>query len=84
LSSFFCPAKVEKPPTEADADYAILNNPDVLNVQIVIPVPLTEREESIINNDLSDLSTWILAGVYPFWIPAFAGMTGRGRDDISG
>jgi hypothetical protein len=40
--------------------------------------------ESIKNNDLGDLSSWIPVGVYPFWIPAFAGMTGRGRDDISG
>jgi hypothetical protein len=36
----------------------------------VIPVPLLEREESIKDNDFSNLSTWIPVGVYPFWIPA--------------
>jgi hypothetical protein len=34
-----------------------------------------EREESLKYNDLGNISTWIPAGVYPFWIPAFAGMT---------
>jgi hypothetical protein len=27
---------------------------------------------------------WIPDGVYPFWIPAFAGMTGRDRNDRKG
>jgi hypothetical protein len=51
---------------------------------IVIPVPLIEREESIKNNDFGTSSIWIPVGVYPFWIPAFAGMTGRGRNDRKG
>jgi hypothetical protein len=39
--------------------------------------------EDIISNIFVNYFLWIFAGVYPFWIPAFAGMTGRDRDDIS-